>query len=144
MSYDVIITREDDAWLADVPAVRGAHTFARSLPSLFDSVREVIVLMDDLPDDAKPEIVFKFDMRDQLIKHAAHVREARAELEKREAAILSETAEVVDSLTGAGYSMRDTAELVGLTPGRISQMTTAKNKSKARSKTKSNAKKIHA
>ena len=29
-------------------------------------------------------------------------------MEKREAAILSETAEVVDSLTGAGYSMRDT------------------------------------
>jgi hypothetical protein len=38
--------------------------------------------MDDLMDDAKPEIVPKFDLRDQLINHAAHVREPQAELEK--------------------------------------------------------------
>lgn len=57
-----------------------------------------------------------FDMHDQLNDHAVRLRRARADLEKQEAAILSETAEVVDSLNGAGDSMRDTAELVGLTP----------------------------
>jgi hypothetical protein len=72
----------------------------------------------------------KFDGLDQLIKHTAHVREARAEPEKREAAILPETAAVVDSAIGAAYSMPDTAEFVGLTPGRIPHITTAKNKSK--------------
>ncbi|PZS15523.1 MAG: hypothetical protein DLM57_12460 [Pseudonocardiales bacterium] len=61
MSYEVVVTREDDAWLADVPSVPGAHTYARSLPSLFASAREVIVLMDDLDDDAQVEVDVRFD-----------------------------------------------------------------------------------
>ena len=74
MSYEVIITREDDAWLADVPSAPGAHE--------------------------------------------------RADLTKRESAVKSATAEIVVTLTRAGYSVRDAAALVGLTPGRISQLTT--------------------
>lgn len=34
MSDGVVITREGDDWIADVPSVPGAHTFARSLPGL--------------------------------------------------------------------------------------------------------------
>jgi predicted RNase H-like HicB family nuclease len=30
-TYEAVVTREDPMWLADVPAVPGAHTFARSL-----------------------------------------------------------------------------------------------------------------
>ena len=74
VSYEVIITREDDAWLADVPSAPGAHE--------------------------------------------------RADLTKRESAVKSATAEIVVTLTRAGYSVRDAAALVGLTPGRISQLTT--------------------
>ena len=40
--YNVIVTSEGGSWLADVPAVPGADTFARSLTSLAKSVREVI------------------------------------------------------------------------------------------------------
>src|SRR5659263_509011 len=32
--YEVIVTREGSSWLADIPAVPGAHTFARSLTGL--------------------------------------------------------------------------------------------------------------
>lgn len=56
MTYTVHINREDGTWLADVPAVSGAHTFARTLDELVQSVREVIVLMDDLPDEAQVDI----------------------------------------------------------------------------------------
>ncbi|GAB3884535.1 type II toxin-antitoxin system HicB family antitoxin [Terrabacter terrigena] len=59
-TYEVVVTREDGAWLADVPTVPGAHTFARSEAGLADSVREVIVLMDDLDDDARPGIAWTF------------------------------------------------------------------------------------
>ena len=58
MSYAVLVTRDGDSWLADVPSVPGAHTFARSLEGLARSVREVVVLMDDLPDDAAVELDF--------------------------------------------------------------------------------------
>ncbi|WP_322756335.1 hypothetical protein [Frankia sp. Cas3] len=50
--YRVNVTRERDAWLADVPDVAGAHTFARSLSALQRNVWEVIVLMTDQTDDA--------------------------------------------------------------------------------------------
>ena len=39
MSYDVIVTREGKDWLADVPALPGAHTDARSLRRLFTAHR---------------------------------------------------------------------------------------------------------
>jgi hypothetical protein len=39
----------------------GAHTYARSLPSLDQAVREVVVLAADLPDEAMPELVLDHD-----------------------------------------------------------------------------------
>ena len=59
-SYKVVVTRENDHWLADVPELSGAHTYARDLSSLHQAVREVIVLAADLPDDAMPEIELEY------------------------------------------------------------------------------------
>ncbi|MDT4936104.1 MAG: hypothetical protein QOK11_3996 [Pseudonocardiales bacterium] len=128
MSYEVVITREGDDWLADVPAVPGAHTFARSLPSLFASVREVIVLMDDLDDDAEPDVTFRFEVADELVDAAVSVRKRRADLADLEARVQAETAKTVERLSRAGYSVRDAAALVGVTPGRISQMAPTKTR----------------
>src|SRR5260370_7544923 len=60
-AYEVIVTREDDHWLADVPGLQGAHTYARSLPALDQAVREVGVLAADLPDGAMPGLVLDYD-----------------------------------------------------------------------------------
>jgi hypothetical protein len=57
----VVVTHEDGQWLADVPDLQGAHTYARSLPRLDHAVREVIVLADDLPDEVMPELVIDYD-----------------------------------------------------------------------------------
>ena len=59
----VMATREDDAWLADVPELPGAHTFARTLPALDKAVREVIVLAADLPDDVMGHLTLTWDYR---------------------------------------------------------------------------------
>lgn len=58
-TYEVVVTREDGAWLADVPTVPGAHTYARSLTALTEAVREVVILMDDLDDDAQPDLAWR-------------------------------------------------------------------------------------
>ena len=60
-AYRVVVTREDDHWLADVPELQGAHTYARNLPTLDQAVREVIVLADDMPDEAMPDLVIEYD-----------------------------------------------------------------------------------
>lgn len=54
--YRVVVTREDDAWLADVPELPGAHTYARTLPALDQAVREVVVLAADRPDEDMPTL----------------------------------------------------------------------------------------
>lgn len=56
MTYTVHVNCEDGTWLADVPTVGGAHTYASTLEDLIASVREVIVLMDDLPDNTQVDL----------------------------------------------------------------------------------------
>lgn len=62
-SYRVVVTREGRNWLADVPDLEGARTWGRNLPSLDRYVREVIILADDLPDEAGPEMVLDYEYR---------------------------------------------------------------------------------
>jgi len=121
-SYEVIVTREDGAWLADVPAVAGAHTFARTLTGLRRSVREVIIVMDDLPDDAAVAMVFLFDVDDETVAAAARLGQERRAIAAREADVMAGTARSVGDLIEHGYSVRDAAELLNITAGRVSQL----------------------
>jgi len=121
-SYEVIVTREDGAWLADVPAVAGAHTFARTLTGLRRSVREVIIVMDDLPDDAEVAMVFRFDVDDETVTDAARLGQERRAIAAREADVMAGTARSVGDLIEHGYSVRDAAELLNITAGRVSQL----------------------
>jgi len=121
-SYEVIVTREDGAWLADVPAVAGAHTFARTLTGLRRSVREVIILMDDLPDDAAVAMSFRFDVDDATVMDAARLGQERRAIAAREADVMAATARSVGDLIEHGYSVRDAAELLNITAGRVSQL----------------------
>lgn len=59
-SYRVVVTREGDDWLADVPELEGASTFAGTLRQLRAYVRETIILADDLADDAEVRTVLQF------------------------------------------------------------------------------------
>jgi predicted RNase H-like HicB family nuclease len=122
MTYQVIVTREGDQWLADVPDVPGAHTFANSLDGLRRAVREVIVLMDDLPDDAQPDVTFTFDVEDETVQAAVEVARRRDELEAAEAELRKATLDTIRALKSRGHSVRDVAALVGVTPGRVSQV----------------------
>ena len=117
MTYTVKVTREDGNWLADVLEVAGAHTFARTLEGLTKSVREVIVLMADLPDDA--EVVWDWDFSevdDEVVTSAAHIGRHREDVAKQ-------TAALAGKLVDRGMSVRDAAVLLRITPGRVSQLT---------------------
>jgi predicted RNase H-like HicB family nuclease len=77
MSYTAIVTREDQDWLADVPELDGASTFATTLRSLIGNVREVIILASDLADDADVDIGLYFDVNDPAVQDAAAIRDRR-------------------------------------------------------------------
>lgn len=122
--YSVTITREGDNWLTDVEGVPGAHTFGRSLESLLRSVREVVILMDDLPDDAEVALRCRYDVADGLVKAAAELGELRRQLAAQAAALVERTG-MARNLVAHHVSMRDTAALLDITPGRVSQLAKA-------------------
>ena len=120
--YRVTVTRERDAWLADVRDVPGAHTFARSLSALQRSVREVIVLMTDRPDDALDD--FDLDIWYEIGDSSAAVaaaRRARAEADHAERASAEAIRQAVAELP-ASLSVRDVAALLGVSYQRVAQV----------------------
>ena len=124
--YGVVVTREDGHWLADVPELEGAHTYARSLPALDQVVREVIVLAADLPDDAMPGLVldYLYDTGDpELDATALEVRRLRRQADELAAAVTARTSEAAGQLVARGLSVRDVAALLGISPQRVSQLT---------------------
>ena len=124
MTYTVKVTREGDAWIADVTNLPGAHTFARSLVELFRNVEEVIRLVADLPDDAGIERSIWYEGATE--GRAAQLGEQRRTLEEAERKRLAAANEVAKQLIAEGMTVRDAATLLELSPGRISQLTTAR------------------
>ena len=125
-TYRVVVSREGEAWLADVPELSGAHTFARTLSALDKAVREVIVLAADLPDDAMDSLLITWDYHtgdDKVDEQTALVRQLRAEAERVSADASARTAFAARQLIERGFSVRDAAVLLGVSPQRISQMT---------------------
>lgn len=122
----VVVTREGGMWLADVPALEGAHTYARSLPSLDQAVREVIVLAADLPDEAMPQLVldYRYETGDpELDATALEVRRLRRQADELAAEVAARTGQVAVDLVARGLSVRDVASLLGVSPQRVSQLT---------------------
>src|SRR4029077_1411180 len=100
-AFRVVVTREDGRWLADVPELQGAHTYARSLPALDQAVREVVVLAADLPDEAMPGLVLEYEYHtgdSSLDRTAQEVRQLRRQADEIASAAAARTSEVAADL----------------------------------------------
>jgi DNA-binding NarL/FixJ family response regulator len=125
-AYRVIVTRDDGHWLADVPALQGAHTYARSLSALDQAVREVVVLAADLPDEAMPGLALEFEYQTgdaSLDATTREVRQLRRQADEISASATARTSEAAAELVARGMSVRDVAALLGISPQRVSQLT---------------------
>ena len=128
MAYRVVVTREGDQWLADVPELEGAHTYAATLRKLDQYVREVVVMAADLPDEAMPSLELEYEYRlgDELLdQRIERIRKNRAVIEQIQREVDADTENVLQlALTPAGLhlSQRDVADLIGLSHQRISQL----------------------
>ncbi|MDQ2788376.1 MAG: type II toxin-antitoxin system HicB family antitoxin [Actinomycetota bacterium] len=124
--YRVIVTREDGAWLADIPELEGAHTYARTLPALDRGVREVVVMADDRPDEDMPALRLAYDYRtgDPAVDvTAAEIRTLREEADQLAATATARTSAAARLLVHRGLSVRDAAAILGISPQRVSQLT---------------------
>lgn len=126
--YRVIVTREGSAWLADVPELEGAHTFARTLAALDRAVREVVVMAADRPDYDMPALQLAYDYRTgdlDIDVTATEIRTLRKEADQLSATATARTGAAAAQLVDRGFSVRDVATILGISPQRVSQLTGA-------------------
>jgi predicted RNase H-like HicB family nuclease len=124
MTYHVVVTRDGDGWMADVPALPGTHTWAKSLRALDRNVREVIGMVEDLPRSAEAtmDLEMEYHTGDPVLdERAGGLRTRRREQERAAAEIASDTSELLRSFA-AQLSVGDAAVLLGVSKGRISQL----------------------
>lgn len=124
--YRVIVTREDGTWLADVPELEGAHTYARTLPALDRAVREVVVMAADRPDEEMPALQLAYDYRTgdpDVDVTAAEIRTLRVRADQLAATATARTSAAAALLVERGLSVRDVAAMLGISPQRVSQLT---------------------
>lgn len=61
MSHYVNVTRDGTQWLGEVPSLAGAHSYAGNLVALDERMREVIALVEDLPEGAEAGLALAWD-----------------------------------------------------------------------------------
>ncbi len=123
--YRVVVTREGDAWLAEVPSLPPAHTDARNLTTLDRYVREVIVLAADLPDNVMDELQLDWEFHTgdtEMDEELAALRRHRTDADRLRSAVELETSEAARRLQRRGFSVRDTGTLLGVSPARAQQL----------------------
>ncbi|WP_211192333.1 hypothetical protein [Actinoplanes sp. TBRC 11911] len=133
-TYHVVVTHENGAWLADVPGLAGAHTFARNIPSLQKAVRELIALIEDLPEGAEGDLNLDFEYRIGIPEVEAETRQLRADRERirrEEEDLAQRTVAAAKTLVDQyRFSVRDAAALTGVSKQRISQLAPTKKPAK--------------
>ena len=124
MKYHVVVTRDGDGWMADVPALAGTHIWAKTLRALDRNVREVIGMVEDLPRSAEAALDLEMDYHTGdpvLDERAGRLRALRRAQERAAAEIASDTSELLRRFA-AQLSVGDAAVLLGVSKGRISQL----------------------
>jgi predicted RNase H-like HicB family nuclease len=122
LRYRVIIERDESgAWLAHVPAVRGCHTYGRTLEQARTRIREALDLwVDDAADaDLRFEVLLPARSKDQ-IRRARVARQESADAQRTATTVTRRAA--VDLTQRLGLSLRDAAELLGLSHQRVQQL----------------------
>jgi len=122
MKFVVRIAREGQSWLAEVPTVPGAATFAGNLIALELAVREVLSLLLDIEDESLFEFEFEFSNVGEEMLAAVELGKRREELEREQKEIMTVAARFIQELSKEGYSVRDLSGILHMSPGRVSQI----------------------
>lgn len=122
--YKAEIVRDDKWWMVHIPEIDGL-TQARRLSEAAKMGREYIALATDTPisDIAVDIVSVTVPGIGNVAIRASTIREHRDAVQAAAAAANQEARDYAAALTAAGVPVRDAAELLGVSPQRISQLT---------------------
>jgi predicted RNase H-like HicB family nuclease len=122
MSVYRVVAKQDESgnWIAHVPEIPGCHTFARSLWALKPRIREALSLWVDDSDDA--ELVLDVALPQKVVRAVARAQDAQDAAVRAAQGWKKAISRSVKELERAGYSRRDTADLLGLSHQRVQQI----------------------
>jgi predicted RNase H-like HicB family nuclease len=118
-TYTAVAARSGDWWAISVPELKGVHSQARRLDQVEANAREAIALFLEVPANS-----FKVQVKPVVpeeVERALAEREAAREADRRAEAA---TWNAVKFLLRRGFTVRDTGRMLGLSPQRISQIST--------------------
>ncbi|HEY2442359.1 MAG TPA: hypothetical protein VGI31_04435 [Streptosporangiaceae bacterium] len=127
--YQLRVWEEDGWWLARVisasqnadPAPLNALTQARSLARIESMGRDLIATILDAAEETF-QIDVQFILPDDASDHVCEAKAARAWLDSAQELWLERSAGAARALAGKGYSLRETATLLGLSHQRVDQL----------------------
>lgn len=121
-TYEVRLTRDESGvWLAKVPSVPGCHTHGRSIEQAMNRIREALSLWVD--DAAVAQLQPDVRLTEPARSHVRRLMAARDRAESAHEDARELLLTTVQELTqDEGWSVRDVAGVVGLSPQRVHQV----------------------
>lgn len=120
--YRAIFQRDDNgSWFVRVPQVQGAHSHGRTLERATANIREATALALDVDEDSF-EVDRQLDLPDEMNELLEYVHLSRGEAEEARMRALAATSMAADRLAQMGLSLRDAAELLGVSFQRVQQL----------------------
>lgn len=114
-------------WLVHLAEEPRCHTWARSYAA---ARREIVELwLDELAVESLDDMIVRDEVQVAGAAQARQLAETREELTRRLAEVRTEVDQAARELVAEGVSVRDVADLLGISPGRVSQVVRASRRS---------------
>jgi hypothetical protein len=128
-TYEVKVWQEDDWWLARVvgasegadPSPLNALTQARALPKIESMARDLVATILDAKESSF-DVTLDYVLTDDVNNLLCQARGARAWLDAAQELWQDRSAMAAKALANQGYSLRETATLLGLSHQRVDQL----------------------
>ena len=120
-TYAVTVSRDEPWWVAVVAGLPGGATEARRLDQLEAEVRDLIAGLTDADEDSF-DLTWEYALQPDIEQPVGRFLAARARRQAAEEDYAAAQLEAVSALTTAHVSLRDAAELLGLSYQRVAQI----------------------